>query len=84
MIELQGYFVDFEPRNANGSRYPLHIVKDRYGGWLVMWSNICTWRYYSPRYCHSTEGEMRVLSGVHNPVDTLAVREFLDGRPELA
>ena len=84
MIQLPGFFVDFTPRNGNGSRYPLHIVQDRYGGWIVVWSNVCTWRYYSPRYCHSDQGELKFMSGTFNRVDTLAVLEFLDGRHELA
>ena len=68
----------FEPRNANGSRYDLVTVPDPYGGILVIWSGICTWRYYTPAYCHSIEGELKFLHGNHNTVDTLAVREYLD------
>jgi len=79
MDVIPAFHIDFEPRNANGSRYNLHIVKDVHGGWLVVWGTICTWRYYPPRYCHSSEGEMKVMTGNYNAVDTLAVREYLDG-----
>lgn len=79
MHELPAFQIDFEPRNANGSKYNLHIMKDIHGGWLVVWGKVCTWRYYSPRYCHSSQGELKLLTGTHYPVDTLAVREYLDG-----
>lgn len=84
MEAIQAYHVEFEPRNALGSRYSLHICQDVHGGWLVTWAKVCTWRYYSPSYCHSSEGELAFICGSYNGVDTLAVREFLDGRPELA
>ena len=79
MHELPAFQIDFEPRNANGSTYNLHIMKDIHGGWLVVWGKVCTWRYYSPGYCHSSQGELKLLTGTHYPVDTLAVREYLDG-----
>ena len=83
MEPLPGYHVVFEPRNANGSRYSLHIVQDTHGGWLVTWDGVCTWRYFAP-FGHRSEGELKFLHGRHNTVDTLCVREFLDGRLELA
>jgi hypothetical protein len=84
MRALQAYHVEFTPRNANGSKYSLHICEDIHGGWIVHWGKVCTWRYYSPSYNHSSEGELSFLCGSYNGVDTLAVREYLDGVAWLA
>lgn len=65
----------FEPRNNNGSRYDLVTVPDPYGGILVIWPGVCTWRYHASLH---SEGELKFLHGKFNPVDTLAVREYLD------
>jgi hypothetical protein len=66
----------FEPRNANGSRYDLVAVPDPYGGILIIWPGVCTWRYHASG--RGYEGELKFLHGKHNTVDTLAVREHLD------
>lgn len=69
----------FEPRQKTGSRYDLVVVPDPYGGVLVVWAGVCTWRYFAPRKIGSSEGELKFLHGTYNAVDTLAVREYLDG-----
>lgn len=84
MRSLKAYHIEVTPRNANGSRYSLHICEDIHGGWIVNWGKVVTWRYYSPSYCNSTEGELSFLCGDYNAVDTLAVRELLDGIDILA
>lgn len=84
MRALQAYHIEFTPRNANGSRYSLHICEDIHGGWIVHWGKVVTWRYYSPSYNRSSEGELAFLCGTYNAVDTLAVREYLDGVAWLA
>jgi len=78
-MEPYEHHVVFEPRQRTGSRYDLVMVHDPYGGQLVIWPGVCTWRYYSPRYCRQSEGELKFLHGTFNAVDTLAVREYLDG-----
>lgn len=70
--------IEFEPRNANGSRYDLVTVPDPYGGILVIWPGVCTWRYHFPPSKVCAGGELKFLHGKQNPVDTLAVREHLD------
>jgi len=32
---LEAYWISVQP--GDGTRYNLHIVEDRYGGWLVIW-----------------------------------------------
>ena len=77
---MSGYsdHVVFEPRQKTGSRYDLVVSWDPYGGELVIWPGVCTWRYFSPRKIGSSEGELKFLHGTYNAVDTLAVREYLD------
>ena len=78
--DMSGYsdHLVFEPRQKTGSRYDLVVSWDPYGGELVIWPGVCTWRYFAPRKIGSSEGELKFLHGKYNPVDTLAVREYLD------
>ena len=68
-LRLKGLYLDFQP--GNGSRYCLTLVNDEYGGILVIWPTVATYRYYAGDY-------LKFLHGNKNEVDRLAIFDYLE------
>jgi hypothetical protein len=55
---------------ATGTRYQLHEMKDRFGGWLIIWtSGQQCWRLFK-------DGELKFLFGKYNYYDGLNIAEY--------
>jgi len=65
------YHLEFE---AEGTRYDLVLVRDPYGGWLVVWS-VMGWvmRYHGAR----SNGELKPLTKNINKYDLKNIERFL-------
>lgn len=66
------YILNYQP--GDGTRYDFCIYEDPYGGYLVTWPTVCTYRAYVDR-----EGnvEMKFLHGQKNEYTEKAMRDCI-------
>jgi len=68
----QYHHFDFQP--GNGTRYDIVVINDPYGGLLVVWPNVSTYRYFG-----GSNPEIKHLHGKKNKFDQKAIKDFLNG-----
>jgi hypothetical protein len=70
------YILNYQP--GDGTRYDFCIYEDPYGGWIITWPTVCTYRAYLVKHelnGHTEYPEMNFLHGQQNEYTMKAMRD---------